>query len=228
VVPSPRPPHFFSRGSVSSFSGPLNFFNCPASLDGLQCPRGSFIHAPYCRFHMRSILQLDVVPSSIPGAGRGLFSLVPRSKGDRLVEYLGEVISAHDVEKRYPKGVRRSLFHTAVITGVELNPQLTQRRAFRNGNGTFRTPSSPTLPLLNLLSTPSRLRRLLMWPIPSPQSSRTSRHLLFLWPRLLLSRLACFRTFTAGHILLLASFLLLTQTHHQVPHPGLPLFQAVR
>jgi len=53
---------------------------------------------------MRSILHLDVVPSSIPGAGRGLFSLVPRSKGDHLVEYLGELISAQDVERRYPKG----------------------------------------------------------------------------------------------------------------------------
>jgi len=104
VVPSPRPPLFSSKGSVSSFNGPLNFFHCPASLDGLQCPRGSFIHAPYCRFHMRSILHLDVVPSSIPGAGRGLFSLVPRSKGDHLVEYLGELISAQDVERRYPKG----------------------------------------------------------------------------------------------------------------------------
>jgi len=53
---------------------------------------------------MRSILHLDVVPSSIPGAGRGLVSLVPRSKGDHLVEYLGELISAQDVETRYPKG----------------------------------------------------------------------------------------------------------------------------
>jgi len=45
-----------------------------------------------------------VAPSTIPDAGHGLFTLKPRSKGEHLVDYLGEVLSKRDVERRYPKG----------------------------------------------------------------------------------------------------------------------------
>src|SRR6185312_12565295 len=83
--------------SSSSFSGPLNFFPCPVVVNGVACPRGSFVHAPYCRFHLRSVLGLDVDESSIPDAGLGLFSLVAR-KGFHLVDYLGEVVSKSQIE----------------------------------------------------------------------------------------------------------------------------------
>ena len=96
-APTPRP--LFSS---SSFCGPLNYFPCPATEDGVRCPRGSFVHAPYCRFHLRSVLKLDVDTSTIPGAGRGLFSLVARPVGFPLVDYMGELISAEETERRYP------------------------------------------------------------------------------------------------------------------------------
>src|SRR6185312_13057208 len=70
---------------------------------GVPCPRGSFVHAPYCRFHLRSVLGLDVDESTIPEAGLGLFSLVARPKGFHLVDYLGEVVSNTVIEQRYPK-----------------------------------------------------------------------------------------------------------------------------
>ena len=95
----------FSRWclSSSSFSGHLHYYSCPFSTPtGLRCPRGSFVHAPYCRFHLRSVLGLDVAPSTIPDAGHGLFTLIPRSKGAHLIDYLGEVLSG-EVEKRYPR-----------------------------------------------------------------------------------------------------------------------------
>ena len=85
----------------SSFSGSLSFFPCPVSSNGVSCPRGSFVHAPYCRFHLRSKLKLDVDTSTIPGAG--LFSLISRPTGSRLVEYFGEVLDAKENERRYPK-----------------------------------------------------------------------------------------------------------------------------
>ena len=89
--------------SSASFSGPLNFFPCPFASNGVPCPRGSFVHAPYCRFHLRSVLGLDVDESTIPDAGFGLFSLVARPKGFHLVDYLGEVVSNTVIEQRYPK-----------------------------------------------------------------------------------------------------------------------------
>src|SRR5205823_6456365 len=89
-LPSSRPPLFTSIGSVSSFTGPLRFFSCPVSSpEGLHCPRGSFIHAPFCRFHLREKLGLDITPSTIPSAGFGLFTLSARAKGEHLVEYMG-------------------------------------------------------------------------------------------------------------------------------------------
>ena len=39
--------------------------------------------------------------SSVPDAGRGLFSLTSRRIGDHLVDY-GEVLEADDIEARYP------------------------------------------------------------------------------------------------------------------------------
>jgi hypothetical protein len=49
------------------------------------------------------MLELDVDMSTVPGAGRGLFSLVDRPIGSRLVEYLGEVLSGDENNRRYPK-----------------------------------------------------------------------------------------------------------------------------
>ena len=70
---------------------------------------------------------MDVALSSIPDAGRGLFTLVARSKGSRLVEYMGEVLPAKEIERRYPKGdvgvyclgLSLSLFiDSAIVRGV--------------------------------------------------------------------------------------------------------------
>src|SRR6185312_9457721 len=132
VCPHPfggtRPPLFSSSGSVGSFAGPLQFFPCPAtSPEGLHCPRGSFVHAPYCRFHLREIKGLDVAPSSIPEAGRGLFTLSARARGDDLGEYMGELLPAEEIERRYPRGdvgiyclgLSKSLFiDSALIRGA--------------------------------------------------------------------------------------------------------------
>ena len=99
-----RPPFFFSKGPVASFEGPLQFFSCPVrSPEGLRCPGGSYIHAPFCRCHLRSTLALDVAPSTIKEAGHGLFTLTARAKGDHLVDYFGESLSAAEVEARYPR-----------------------------------------------------------------------------------------------------------------------------
>jgi len=87
-------PPLFSLKGAGTFEGPAS------SPDGLRCPRGSFIHAPYCRFHLRSITGLDVAPSTIPDAGNGLFSLAPRGKGENLVDYFGEVLQASEIEIR--------------------------------------------------------------------------------------------------------------------------------
>ena len=104
-LPSSRPRLHVPLRLRQLLTGPLRFFSCPVSSpEGLHCPRGSFIHAPFCRFHLREKLGLDIIPSTIPSAGFGLFTLSARAKGDHLVEYMGEVLSGAEVESRYPKG----------------------------------------------------------------------------------------------------------------------------
>ena len=107
---------------------PLEFFACPVtSPEGVQCPRGSFVHAPYCRFHLQEVLNLDVKTSSVPGAGRGLFSITSRRKGDHLVDYFGEVLDDDALAVRYPGddtgvytlGLSKTLFiDAALVRGV--------------------------------------------------------------------------------------------------------------
>ena len=45
---------------------------------------------------------LDVTDSTIPGAGRGLFTIIDRAKGAHLVDYFGELLARDVVEVRYP------------------------------------------------------------------------------------------------------------------------------
>lgn len=41
-----------------------------------------------------------VKKSKIPGAGKGLFTKVPFKKGERIIEYLGEIITEAQLDKR--------------------------------------------------------------------------------------------------------------------------------
>jgi len=98
------------------------------------------VHAPFCRFHLRSMLELDVDMSTVPGAGRGLFSLVDRPKGARLVEYLGEVLSSDENNQRYPKDTV-GVYCLRVSASVFLDSAL-----FRGVGAVANAPPSGTRP----------------------------------------------------------------------------------
>ena len=50
---------------------------------------------------MRSVLGLDIRPSTLKGAGRGLYTLWERKSGDLIVDYLGETIDKKELDRRY-------------------------------------------------------------------------------------------------------------------------------
>jgi hypothetical protein len=54
-----------------------------------------------CFQHLKSELGLRVAPSTIPGAGDGLFTTRPRKRGDKIVEYRGELLDGPEVDERY-------------------------------------------------------------------------------------------------------------------------------
>lgn len=46
--------------------------------------------------------MFQIKPSTLKGAGKGLFTTKPIKKGDIVVEYKGEILSWKQVKKRYP------------------------------------------------------------------------------------------------------------------------------
>jgi len=54
---------------------------------------------------------LEVKKSTIPGAGKGLFTKRDIKKGERIVEYLGEVITEAELDKRAEKDIYGYAFY---------------------------------------------------------------------------------------------------------------------
>ncbi len=55
-------------------------------------------------------MALKVKKSLIPGAGKGLFTTTPIKKGEKVIEYLGEIIDWEEYERRVEKDEDGYLF----------------------------------------------------------------------------------------------------------------------
>ncbi len=55
--------------------------------------------------------NLAVKKSSIPGAGKGLFTKVDVKKNERIVEYLGEIITEAELDRRAEKDIYGYAFY---------------------------------------------------------------------------------------------------------------------
>src|SRR4029078_8214282 len=94
----------YKKRVVQNFSCTLHWQRCEASLaNGTRCPRSTCLHLPYCYFHIRTELQLEIKPSTLPNAGLGLFTLIARREGDDLGPYMAELLSKSDLDKRYSR-----------------------------------------------------------------------------------------------------------------------------
>jgi hypothetical protein len=56
-------------------------------------------------------MALKVKKSLIPGAGKGLFTTTPIKKGERIIEYLGEIIDWEEYERRVERDEDGYLFY---------------------------------------------------------------------------------------------------------------------
>ena len=100
--------------------------------NGQGCKNICCIGSPYCWTHLLYIKNLRIKPSNIPQAGKGLFAMDPLtndtkkvfSKGERIVEYDGELMHHAELERRYgeytaPYGVmisqNRDLYEDAAL-----------------------------------------------------------------------------------------------------------------
>lgn len=90
--------------------------------DGTQCRLTTCVRFPYCWIHLKSINGLVVKTSTVPGAGKGLFTTVARQRGDVILRYTGERLTQAQLDSRY--GDRLALY--AVI--VDHTDRGSQRR----------------------------------------------------------------------------------------------------
>jgi SET domain-containing protein len=75
---------------------------------GTRCRNNVVIGLPYCFIHTRTELNLQIQESEIEGAGKGVFAHNPHAdngrvfkRGEFICEYLGEVLTADEVDERY-------------------------------------------------------------------------------------------------------------------------------
>ncbi|GIV54416.1 MAG: hypothetical protein KatS3mg039_0934 [Candidatus Kapaibacterium sp.] len=69
--------------------------------NGERCRRLTTITHPYCAQHTRVVHGVEVRPSTIPGAGLGLFAVRYLPKGVFLFNYDGDRLSVADYNARY-------------------------------------------------------------------------------------------------------------------------------
>jgi len=74
---------------------------CAHVVDSRRCERITVTTHPYCWYHTQTEMGLRVCPSSIPGAGNGLFATRTFIAGERIAKYYGERLSNEEYQARY-------------------------------------------------------------------------------------------------------------------------------
>lgn len=72
---------------------------------GKRCSICTCKTGPYCFVHLKYLKGLQVKPSRIPGAGMGLYTVVPRAPNSYIDDYTGERLTKKQLETRYPGDV---------------------------------------------------------------------------------------------------------------------------
>jgi cyclophilin family peptidyl-prolyl cis-trans isomerase len=77
--------------------------------DGERCKLKTIIGTPYCHIHLKYEYHLTIKKSNLQNAGKGLFAFnnkkgindIVFKKGDKIIEYKGELISNEELTERY-------------------------------------------------------------------------------------------------------------------------------
>lgn len=114
----------------SGFTCQLECARCEAETkSGAQCKRRTRKQLPFCFEHARSILHVDIRPSTIPGAGLGLFALQEFKNNDLIVPYKGELLTKDQVDERYGAGLAKFV--------LQINKNTYIDSACSRGTGSF-------------------------------------------------------------------------------------------
>ena len=100
----------FRIGSNIQFQCQLVSEQCSSKCkNGEPCKRRVVMGLPYCWNHLLLNKHLRVQKSTIPNGGKGLFVINKKinnntilfRKGDRIIEYSGEIIDDEELDRRY-------------------------------------------------------------------------------------------------------------------------------
>lgn len=106
---------------MSKFTSPDGEFSCiPESrqCEALttkeeRCKRLTRQQLPYCYQHAKTMLGLQLGPSKIKGAGKGIFALKPFARNAFIAPYGGELIDEDELQRRYKDDVAAYAFQLA-------------------------------------------------------------------------------------------------------------------
>ena len=101
---------------------------CKATTrSGAACKRRTCKYTTYCWQHTIIISKLVIKKSGIPGAGDGLYTIKNIKKGDRILEYTGEIIENKvDDDKFYSYGL--------TVNNIIIDAKSTQSQLGRYAN----------------------------------------------------------------------------------------------
>lgn len=105
--------------------------------NGLRCKNRVCFGVPLCWIHTKKEYGLRVRPSTLQGAGKGLFTVKNIARGTWICPYLGEVIDLDCLEKRYP-GDAVAPYTTTGTNDDDYVDSACQRGIASMANGNFR------------------------------------------------------------------------------------------
>ena len=128
---------FVFKANDAKFACNLMCATCVAQTsNGNQCKNRTCIGVDYCWVHLLSMRQLRIKPSSIEGAGSGLFAMnnnkkdeILFRKNDIVIEYNGELINEEVLNTRYKT-------HTAPY-GIQITKDQIEDGACKRGIGSI-------------------------------------------------------------------------------------------
>ena len=83
------------------------------NVSGARCGRRTCKTGTLCYQHLSKQVGLAVRPSTVPGAGQGLFTTRPITAAKkRIIAYTGELLTKPQVDARYGEGVGSYVLQT--------------------------------------------------------------------------------------------------------------------
>jgi hypothetical protein len=95
---------------------------------GKRCKNRTCIYTEFCATHTKKLMDLELKPSAIAGAGRGLYTMVDIPKDTRISQYTGEM----KTDKEYAK--KESGYGVYLPGGKVLDAHSTQHGIARYAN----------------------------------------------------------------------------------------------